>query len=290
MAKRYSAKKFRTRFPKKKGKKKYGRSKKNSYYATSRSAVPQRKNLATKLLSDAPKIGFKPIKYSDHTYTETATTSQAASAVAPDMRDDLTANEYGGNATYWPEGIGEGHTTSSRLTDRIRIHRMVGRIQFTIPAVDDQVGTGTALAGGSETIRVLVVMDRQNNGAMMTDTSNILDEKTAADFTQATYNEDFRRRYKVFYDKTIQLTSQVVAVADLKYYAPEVNKNITFTIDPKETVQYKEASTTGGVTDVRTNAFYLVWGHTNKQVTQFGNTCNRSVKIVARLRTYYTDV
>lgn len=288
MAKKYTAKRKRTRYPAKKGKKQYGRKSKNAFY----SAVPQRKNLGTNLVSDLPRVGFKPLKYITNNRQLDLLAGNTAATGVNEHRDLLTVNAYGGLAVHLANGITRGNGSRQRNSNRIRLQRIAGRIQLNMPSVDDTSGAGSVLMGGTERIRILLVIDHQCNLAMLTDTNLVLDDSGSAtgDFTTAVPNHTFRKRFTILKDNTYTLSSQVVAPADNLYYSAQAVKTIDFTCDPKISVQYEEDNADGEPGDIIDNAVYLLVGHTNTNQNQFGNSRLRNIEIQFSLRTYWTDV
>lgn len=93
-------------------------------------------------------------------------------------------------------GITLGTQQGQRVGNRIRLKRAVGRVNFS------QSGAAATLAPNS--VRLLVVLDKQPNGAAPSYTQ-LFTNTTAGEEYLSAINVDGEKRYKVLYDKLFTL-------------------------------------------------------------------------------------
>ncbi len=277
--------KGKSRYTKRKSGKKYG--KKKSRF--SRSAIPQRKNISTKMVSSLPKVGFKPLKYVKFSFDENLVVGTEAQISGPQFADTHAAGEFSVMGTALLHEIIKGSAYNMRITDRIQLKRLDVRATFVIPSEDDQVGTGTKILGGTETIRWMIICDKQANKIQLSTGKQVMENVTAQPFIASRLDPETRKRFIVLHDETFTLTPQLTVPADNQYYSSEASRTFSHSFKLDFGVQYDKEATTGTTTTIWDNTLYLLWGCGNTSLTQFGNTRVRHVRLFWDQQLYYTD-
>lgn len=104
-----------------------------------------------------------------------------------------------------------------------------------------------------DTVRVILLWDRQPNGAPPT-ASTILDDSIITSLVFAPYHRQYQKRYKILYDKTSQINSFVY---DTTLSENEVRRYPISFKRKKLGRMIKYDGTAAGIADIQTNSLYL---------------------------------
>ncbi len=145
-----------------------------------------------------------------------------------------------------PEGNGE----SDRVGRKITIKKIGWRYEVLLPT------TATA-ADTSDVVRVMMILDKQANGALGTNTSVLED-----DDYQSFNNLANSKRYRILMDKSYSITSQSGSgrgTTDTLSYGDAVitaqwHKPCSIPIE------YDNSATTGVITSIRSNNLFVIVG------------------------------
>lgn len=144
-------------------------------------------------------------------------------------------------------GVALGDDNNEREGKEISLTSIQFRAQFY--SVTGQLTTSV--------IRMLIFYDMQANGAAPT-AATLLDNTVITSLWLAPYNREYQKRYKILYDKIIQLTPQVVlnTTAGDTTTVLAVEKYVRKKIRLGRTVKY--IGDTAAITSIATNSLYLL--------------------------------
>ncbi len=178
------------------------------YRRNARKAYPRR-GLAKKVNRLSKAVNMKERKFID---TQIVNTAMAATGTITQLTN-----------------LVQGVTDSTRIGNKITV---VGCLLTYI--IDANITTN---------IRVLLVQDKQTNGAIYLN-SDLFQDETAQDIIVSPKNADFKRRFKVYHDKNY---SYSVAGVATKFYKKFFKMNIPMRFDANN----------GDITDIQSNS--LSW-------------------------------
>lgn len=163
--------------------------------------------------------------------------------------------------------------------------RVGAKVNMTKISISGQIASNTAFgavsqAAAPQTARLIVVQDKQCNGAIFSLT-DLLDTATA----NALYQGDWLGRYKILYDRRWDL-EYVATAAGPTYGSSGGGKSMhSFHIEIPcyATVHYNNGNT-GGVADIDSNSIYMLWVGTVAASATLAATARVGVQA------HYTDV
>ncbi len=162
-----------------------------------------------------------------------------------DADDAIVAN--GGAVTTLLQ-IAQGTTESERLGRKITLRSINCRFEITLPST-------TVVASTSDVIRVLIVQDKQCNGAIPP-WATILESNDYQSFNQLAN----KSRFRTLMDRTyaIQATAgSGQGTTNTKEYA-EAHISDTFFKKCNIPIEYDNSGTTGAITEIRSNNILLL--------------------------------
>lgn len=148
-------------------------------------------------------------------------------------------------------GLSQGNSSTTRVGDKVKFKRLFIRGEVVINS-----------AGSAVVVRLMVVRDRQPNGAIFGITDLLV-----ADSTIDLNNLKYGKRFKVYMDKKIPLSINGNRVAQFKKYIP-----LNFETD-------YSLGTAGTVADISKNSLYFILmstDNTNKPTV----TYNRRLRFI----------
>lgn len=151
----------------------------------------------------------------------------------------VAAGAVSTNLNVVAQGVGE----SQRIGRKITIRQIQGRMLV-------QCAASNAATAANDTLRVLLVQDRQANGA----TFAVTDVLQTASF-QAWRNLQNSNRFKVLLDKTITVNSYGGVVAATF----ESGRSTNFFIKCNIPIEYDSTAATGAIATQRSNSLALVY-------------------------------
>lgn len=222
-----------------------------------------------------PRTLGNPLSIGERKYFDSQLVTSSISAVTTTfsnaMKDPPTIN------TLFLPVPGTG--ISDRIGRRVAVHSIKIRGEIELANVND-ASAGTQ-AYGAAIFRLIVVQDKQTNGAQMS-SGTLIDSGTGTlpwDMFQSTATFG---RYRVLKDKRLVLQNPNFG-ADLSNYDRNgLNRIFDYTIKFRKPVIIHFNATAGGsVADITDNSFHVLCGASN---------ASGSPNIQYKVRTCYTDV
>lgn len=183
------------------------------------------------------KVGSIEYKYLDNSLTATAFTNAG-------VIDQLT-------------NVVEGLTNITRVAQKITIKR----IMFRVNAFSNVAGTKFVC-------RVMLVQDRQTNGAIFA-TTDLLESVAAVDCTISQLNKNFFKRFKILYDKRKSLTTT------------GSNQVTFFNFQKRVNIPVLYSANAGTIADIRKNSLAIIF---------FTNVAANAPSFDYNSRLIFTDV
>lgn len=156
--------------------------------------------------------------------------------------------------------VPQDDTQSGRTGRKITIRKIQIRGQAYLPNTLVAATTG-------DTLRMLVVLDQQANGANPT-VAQILE---SAD-TNAFYNMANSSRFRVLWDKKMVMNATAGGAPTATASFGEVYKNISWFKACNIPIEYDATASTGALTTIRSNNLMVI-GVSNEGIAQVGWTC-----------------
>lgn len=128
-----------------------------------------------------------------------------------------------------------------------------------------------SVTGGSAVCRMMIIQDKQANEAVFSTADLLTDQNDIFSL----YDPVYAKRFKVLYDKIIDLNSQAANSANLTYRTFRRNKKIS--------VDTSYVLSGGTIADIVTNSIYLVYGSNIASGTDDSEGS-------AQVRLWFTDV
>ncbi len=167
--------------------------------------------------------------------------------------------------------MGRGNQNDQRVGNKVYMKLLELKVRIKL-ALTDQIGTNTGLDGWTltyqdGTMRVLLVMDRQNNGAAGIDVSQLLiNSGTQENKIISVYDYKFvdslrdKIRYKILYDRTFYISQNIVQDIQIRKFI-RLNHKVSF-----------NDGNTGSATDIINNDLRLVFIPNNNNLQFSFNT------------------
>lgn len=257
------------------------------------SAIPQRKNIKTLLLSDLPKVGSRPLKRKDNNF------DTLLHAGITDTNDSQTLREYAGTSLEMSyaifmacHGIIRGNSFNTRMANSINVKRIDLALRFFIDPVNETAaGEGVLLLGHKDTIRLMIVVDKQPNLKLLLDAHDVMDGKTNGNFylTNSLRNIENYKRFDILHDETFPVTDKLEPAANNVYTTTGGSRLINRSIPINRRIYYDEGLTVGHALAVKTNNIYIIWGNENISAAQYGFTRFAKTRATGTVRTFFTD-
>ncbi len=146
------------------------------------------------------------------------------------------------NLTIVPEGTGE----SERIGRKFHIHRISILYGLQLPAATDASKT-------TDTVRCMLVQDRQTNGAQFVAT-DLIDSDVLNSFN----NLANKNRFKVLYKQEYTLKAGGAAPSGASFIFSEDRAYLRFTLNVSIQIEYDNSLTTGVIATVKSNNIYWV--------------------------------
>lgn len=149
-----------------------------------------------------------------------------------------TGDEMLDSGTITPLNIiGQGDTSQQRSGRRVRITKVTFKCMI-------KINQGTALTIPNQNWRVMLVLNRQSNGATFT-LADLLQDPSAGDSIVSPYNLASANRFHMYFDRSGWVSSSVTS------------RHIDFTFYPNFDVLY--SGTGSGIADIVTNSLSLLY-------------------------------
>ncbi len=146
------------------------------------------------------------------------------------------------NLTKVPQGNGE----SERIGRKFIIEKISINYHISLPAK-------TVASSTSDTMRVMLILDKQTNGAKFVAT-DLIDTDSIFSFN----NLSNSNRFRILYKKNVDLAAGGAADNDVNFVFSEASKYLMFTILVEIPIEYDNSFDTGAITTIKSNNVYWV--------------------------------
>ena len=146
--------------------------------------------------------------------------------------------------------IAQGVTESTRVGRKCVIRSINWRGRLILPAA-------SATNSAHDTVRVIMVLDKQANGATIVNTDLLEDAGTAAIAYRSFNNLANKSRFVVLYDKTFSLNATAAAGDGTTNTSFESSRMFSFY--KKCSIPIEFSSTTGALTEIRSNNITVLY-------------------------------
>lgn len=147
--------------------------------------------------------------------------------------------------------LGQGAGDYQRLASKIKIHEINANISLQL--------TGAAF---SDVCRVIVFREKQPEGVAL-NSAEFMYDNTAGHGTISPYNQKYKHRFEIFYDRVHKLVNQSGTVATP---AETINVKVHKRFKQPKITTYYTASTGGGVTSIEQGSIIIYL------LSELGNT------------------
>ncbi len=164
--------------------------------------------------------------------------------------------------------IKQGTAEEERIGRKCTIKNINMRLSFTF--LDNEVASLLAADSADETLRIVLVLDKQTNGALAP-TLDIFDTDVFNSFR----NLANIGRFQFLYDKLMTCNTSVIAAGNgTANDSARVRKEFRINISKKVNIPIEFDSTTGGIIEMRSNNLLLIVGsRVGGRMQMLASTC-----------------